>query len=74
MYGKIVVGGDGELAFSRQWRNPVKLPRGESVHREASWRPGLVNLRCTAPGEDEIRFLLSERDADTLEGLLRDGH
>ncbi|WP_330291329.1 hypothetical protein [Streptomyces sp. NBC_00576] len=49
----------------------MKLPRSEWVRREESWRAGLVNLRYTAPGQGEVRVLLSEQDADTLEGLLR---
>lgn len=75
VYGKVVVGAgaDGGLAFSRRWKNPVELPRSEWVHREESWRAGLINLRYTAPGKGEVRILLSERDADTLEGLLRGG-
>ncbi|WP_405767571.1 hypothetical protein [Streptomyces sp. NBC_01538] len=71
LYGKIAAGADGGLAFLRQWKDPVQLPRSDWVHREASWRAGLVNLRYAAPGQGEIRILLSEGDADTLERLLR---
>ncbi|MFF3375237.1 hypothetical protein ACFYXF_20095 [Streptomyces sp. NPDC002680] len=75
VYGKVVAGAgtDGELAFSRRWKDSVELPRSEWIHREESWRAGLVNLRYTAPGRGEVRILLSERDADTLELLLRGG-
>ncbi|GAA0307003.1 hypothetical protein ACKI1I_26270 [Streptomyces turgidiscabies] len=73
VYGKVVAsaGADGEMAFSRRWKKPVKLPRSQWVHRDASWRAGLVNLRYAAPGRGDVRILLAERDADTLEGLLR---
>lgn len=73
VYGKVVADAGGELAFSRRRKDPVPLPRSDWVHREVSWRAGLVNLRYTVPGQDEVRILLSEGDADTLEGLLRGG-
>src|SRR4051812_48175878 len=49
VFGKISSGSDGKLIFSRRWRGPTNLPRSEWVHREDSWRPGLVTLRYTAP-------------------------
>jgi hypothetical protein len=71
VYGKVVASVDGQLAFSRRWKAPVRLPRSEWVHREASWRAGLVNLRYATPGRGDVRILVSEGDADTLERLLR---
>lgn len=73
VYGKVVADAGGELAFSWRWKDPVPLPRSDWVHREVSWRAGLVNLRYAVPGQGEVRILLSEGDADTLEGLLRGG-
>ncbi|MDX2604045.1 hypothetical protein PV379_21045 [Streptomyces caniscabiei] len=70
-YGKIRAGADGGLRFSRRGGSGVDLPRCVRVHREPSWRAGLVTLRYSVPGKGDIRILLSETDAETIEGLLR---
>lgn len=70
-YGKIQVGADGGLTFSRRIGGVVDLPRCARVHREPSWRTGLVTLWYSVPGKGDVRILLSETDAETIEGLLQ---
>jgi hypothetical protein len=71
VYGKVTANADGELTFARRGgRRTVPLPRSPWIHTEPSWRTGLVNLRYAVPGRGDVRMLLSERDAETVEGLL----
>ncbi|NNN34143.1 hypothetical protein HLK59_28030 [Streptomyces sp. S3(2020)] len=71
VYGKVVTGDGGQLTFARRGRSPVPLPRSGSVRVEPSWRTGLVTLRYDVPGQGDVRMLLNETDAETVEGLLR---
>jgi hypothetical protein len=71
VYAKVAVGADGRLAFARRGRSPVALPGRGSVRIEPSWRTGMVTLRYAVPGQGDVRMLLSEKDAETVEGLLR---
>jgi hypothetical protein len=71
VYGKILANTNGSLTFSRLMAHNVPLPQTGWVHREPSWRSGLVILRYTVPGQGVIRILLSEEDADTVERLVR---
>ncbi|MES5821357.1 hypothetical protein [Streptomyces sp. RG80] len=73
VYGKVVAGAAEGPAFSRRGGAAVPLPRGGTVHCEPSWRTGLVNLRYAVSGQGDVRMLLTEKDAETVEGLLRGG-
>lgn len=69
VYGKVLAANEG-LAFSRRRGGLVSLPRSDWVHRETSWRTGLVILRYTVPGKGDVRLLVSEADAELIEGFL----
>ncbi|MFD9331401.1 hypothetical protein [Streptomyces sp. NPDC060065] len=69
-YGKIIAGAGGEVTFSGRGGRSAVLPASEWIHRESSWRTGLLVLRCSVPGKGELRILISEADAPTVEKLL----
>lgn len=70
VYGKVTVDAAGELTFARRGGRTMPLPRSAWIHTEPSWRTGLVNLRYAVPGRGDVRMLLSEKDAETVAGLL----
>lgn len=71
VYGKVVADADGQLTFTRRRRSPVPLPRSAWIHSERSWHTELVTLRYAVPGQGDVRMKLNEKDAETVEGLLR---
>lgn len=49
----------------------IDLPRPEWVHKEKSWRNGLVIPRYSPPGKRGVRILLSEVDAEAVDSRRR---
>lgn len=73
VYGKVAAGADGQLTLSRPGRSSVPLPRSAWVHRDPCWRTGMLTLRYAVPGQGDVRMMLVEKDAETVERLLRGG-
>ena len=70
VYGKITVGAGGDLVFSRRGHIVATLPQSQWIHREKSGLTGLVFLQYNVPGEGQVRIMLSQTDAETIEILL----
>ncbi|MCX5557283.1 hypothetical protein [Streptomyces sp. NBC_00038] len=69
-YGKILTGSGGGVTFSGRGGKSVILPPSEWIHRDSSWRTGLLVLRYGVPGKGELRILIGEADAPAVEKLL----
>lgn len=69
--GRVLAAAGGPLVFSRWSGDTVELPPADAPRCEPSWRGGLATVHYAVPGRGEVRLLLSEKDAETVEGLLR---